>query len=316
MANKVFTGRKMRLLLPGGFAVQEDHETPLASSAFTVRQPITNPAWHSNIAFRKAFRDCANAYILKEIVTGKIARFSIAFEAPAAIAAGWYYWLLGGGSVAASTRTTEDRPVLFGLIEGIEGEDQVGRQYDNIAMNTWSVQINKRRDCLFTIEAFGKATPTEVAVDWPECSNEDPVAAKDCSLSLDGFADLDDLLSINYTESNNLDTSEEAFDAWSGTDITDWQLGDHTAQLNAQFLGTPDAALYAAAEDEDNAFGAMSLVIGPVGDRLTIAAPNMQYRLDDSLIAFVGNKNRTAFSIIGRPSPNNLGVVTTGTYAG
>lgn len=317
MANKVFTGRKMRLLLPGGFAVQEDAETSLDPGVFTKRQPMTNPAFHSNIVFRNQFRDCANAYIMKEMVSGKIARFNIGFESTAEIAAGWYKWLAGSDSGTAIVRTTEDRPVLFGLIEGIEGEDEIAKQYNNLAMNTWSVAITKRRKCIFTVEAFGKATPDVLGeMEWPACDNEDPVAAKDCSLNVNGVADLNDLLEINYTESNNLDTSEEAFDSWDSLDITDWQLGDHTAQLTARFLGTPSAALYQFAEDEDNAFGAMALRMGPVGDRFTINAPNVQYHLDDSLIAFVGNKNRSSFQLIGRPSPDDDGDVTSATYAG
>jgi hypothetical protein len=113
-----------------------------------------------------------------------------------------------------------------------------------------------------------------------------------------------------------LDVSE---DALKFDDITPDELerGDRECSLNVLSLGSPTDAMYEFAEDEDNAFAAAELHLGKPGDRLSIYNPRVQFRLDDKLIEFTGARNKSAFRLIGRPSPDlSSGIVSRADYVG
>jgi hypothetical protein len=74
--------------------------------------------------------------------------------------------------------------------------------------------------------------------------------------------------------------------------------------------------MYAFAAAEDTAFAALVLAIGRPGERLTIYGPNTQFRLEDNLVEFTGTRNKSAFRLIGRPSPDGSNIVTRAEYVG
>ena len=429
--NTSYSNRKLVLAFSSEFMAQAAFDTPIAQADIDARHPMTTPAFHSIIPFREETRDCSGENVIIENITGKIARFTITFDATAKLIAGWFAYLqgvaaaptgtpadetqtiaLGGatggtatfnldneglsgasGSVAttaaltaaqvqaalesaraikpgnvavtgsaggpftvtfqgdlakaniplmtvdddstggsgvtvtagttganklhAITRTTTERPPLFSLIEGFEGETNGTKRYKNLVLNDWTLQANRRGKVTLTVTAFGDPT-AEVLTGYtmPACVTQSPIRTKDIRVSVGGDWITDDLREFNYTESNNIDVSEDAlrFD-----DITPDQLerGDRTASMNILSLGAPTSDMYVFAEDEDDAFAASVIAIGRPGERLTIYNPRVQYRLEDSLVEFVGTRNKSAFRLIGRPSPDLVtGVISRGDYHG
>ncbi len=225
----------------------------------------------------------------------------------------------GANKLQAITQSTAETPALFSIIEGFDGETNGIKKYKNLVLDSWALSINRRGKATLTVVAYGDPTP-EVLTGYsiPVCDNVAPVAAKDVRLYVGAPISsyvTGDLREMTWTESNNIDVSEDAlrFD-----DITPDQLkrGDPTAAFSALILGSPTAALYDFAEDENTAFAPLETAIGRPGERLTIYAPNTQFRIDDGLIEFVGTRNVSAFRLLGRPSPDGSGIVTRGDYHG
>jgi hypothetical protein len=217
------------------------------------------------------------------------------------------------------TRTTSETPVQFSIVEGFDGETNGIKRYKNLVLGDYTVSVNRRGKMSITVVAFGDPTPEILSgYSIPACDNSAPVKAKDTRLYIGSPISAyvtGDLRELTYTESNNIDVSEDAllFD-----DPTPDQLksGDPTANLNALILGSPTSALWAFADAENTAFAPFELALGRPGERLTIFAPNAQFRLDDGLIEFVGGRNVSAFRVIARPSPDGSNIVTRGEYHG
>lgn len=427
MPNTAFSNRKLAVVFSSEFMAQAAFDTPIATADLDARHPQTTPAFHAIVPFREETRDCTGEFITIENITGKIARFTFAFDLTAKLGAGWFAYLqgvaaaptgtpadevqsldLGGatggdyvlafdfeglsgetaaipfdatnaeiqaaleavrpiktgnvvvagtapksvtfqGNLAkanlplitvaddnttggtgvvvtqttpganklhAITRTTTERPPLFSLIEAFDDGSGDVLLYKNLVLNDWTVTANRRGKVTLTVTAFGDPIPTPVTgFSIPACVTQAPVRTKDVRVKIGSDWITDDLREVTYTESNNIDVSEDAlrFD-----DITPDQLerGDRTASINLLSLGSPTSDMYEFAADEDNAFAALELHIGRPGERHTVYAPNTQFRLDDGLIEFVGARNKSAFRLIGRPSPDNSNVVTRGEYHG
>lgn len=430
MPNTSYTNRKLVVAFSPAFMVQSAYGTPIASANLTARHPQNTPAFHGIIPFREETRDCSGEFIIIEKLTGKIARFTFAFDVTAKLAAGWFAYLQGvsaaptgtpadeaqtialggatggtatfdldfeglsgasasvattaaltaaqvqaalesaraikagnvavtgsaggpftvtfqgklakanlplmtvtdsssGGSgvtVSASangankaheiTRSTTTTPPLFSLIEGFDGESGGTKRYKDLVVGEFSINAARRGKVTITVTAYGDPTPEVLSgYSMPACVTQDPILTADCRLLVTSTWITDDLREFAYTESNNIDVSEDAlrFD-----DITPAQLerGDRTASLNALILGAPTSAMYAFAEAENTAFTNFQLAIGQPGERLNIFAPNAQFRLEDNLIEFVGTRNKSAFRLIARPSPDGSNIVTRGEYLG
>lgn len=429
MSNPRYTNRKLVLAMSPDFMVQPAFDSAIATAELNYRHPQTTPAFHGIVPFREETRDCAAQYVILEELTGKIARFTIGFNATAKFLAGWYAYLLGvaaaptgspgnetqtlaiggasggsftltfdfeglsgttsaiafdataatiqaalealrpikagnvavtgsvggpftisfaGGTLAnanlplitrtdsttggtgvtvtagtnganklhAITRSTSEQPPLFSVIEGFEGETNGIKKYKNLVLDSWSVNINRRGKAALTVTAYGDPTPEVLAgYSIPVCENLTPISAKDTRLLIGSEYVTGDLRELTYTESNNIDVSADAlrFD-----DVTPDQLerGDPTASLNAYIIGSPTSDLWEFASDENNAFDSMELALGRPGERLTIYAPNTQFRLEDNLVDFTGSRNLSAFRILGRPSPDPSYIVTRGDYHG
>lgn len=430
LTNTSFSNRKLVLAFSPAFMAQAAFDTPISTANLNARHPMTTPTFHSIIPFREETRDCSGEFITIETLTGKIARFTFAFDVTAKIAAGWFAYLqgvagaptgtpadevqslsIGGGSagdyklafdnegvsgttptaiafnataatiqaalealrpiktgnVAVSgsvggpfavtfggdlakanlplitvvddtttggtgvavtsttngtnktaqiTRSTSEQPVLFSLIEGFEGETNGIKKYKNLVLNSWTFTANRRGKCSITIEAFGDPTPEVLSgYSIPACVTQAPIRTAQCRLKYGSDWISGDIREMTYTESNNIDVSEDAlrFD-----DITPDQLerGDRTATFNVLLLGSPTSAMAVTASNENTAFAAFQFAIGVGGERLNIYTPNAQFRLDDSLVEFVGTRNKSAFRILGRPSPDGSSVVSRGEYLG
>lgn len=429
MSNPQFTNRKLVVAMSPNFMIQAAHDTAIATANLNYRHPQTTPAFHGIIPFREETRSCDSRYVIIEELTGKIARFTIAFNATAKFLAGWYAYLQGvaaaptgtpanesqtlaiGGATAGTftlaldfeglsattsaiafnataatiqtalealrpikagnvtvsgsvggpftisfspgtlananlplltrtdsttggtgvaisagtnganklhliTRTTSEQPVQFSLIEGFDGETNGIKKYKNLVLGDYTFTINRRGKATLTIVAFGDPTPEILSgYSIPACDTTPPVRARDFRALIGSEYITSDLRELTFTESNNIDVSEEAlrFD-----DPTPDQLksGDPTASFNGLFLGSPTSSLYAFAEVENTAFAALALLIGRPGERLSIFAPNTQFRLDDGLVEFVGARNVSAFRLLGRPSPDGSNIVTRGEYHG
>lgn len=217
------------------------------------------------------------------------------------------------------TRTSSETPVQFSLIEGFDGETNGIKRYKNLVLGDYTVSINRRGKMAITVVAFGDPTPEILSgYSIPACDNPAPVRAKDTRLFIGSPISefiTGDLRELTYTESNNIDVSEDAllFDDPTPDQL---QSGDPTASLNALIIGSPTSDLYAFAEDENTAFAPFELALGRPGERYSIHAPNAQFRLDDGLVEFVGNRNVSAFRILARPSPDGSNIVTRGEYHG
>lgn len=428
--NQTFTNRKLVVAFSPDFKVQTAFDAPIAAASLTARHPQTSPAFHAIIPFREETRDCSGEFIIIEKLTGKIARFTFAFDVTAKLSAGWLAYLQGvaaaptgspanetqtislngatggtatfgldfeglagsSGSVATTaaltaaqlqaalesaraikaggvavtgsaggpftveftgrlakadvplltvvdtstggtgitiaagvtgannvqeiTRSTSQRPVLFSLIEGFEGETNGAKRYKNLVAGEWTVTGTRRGKVTITVVAFGDPTP-EILASYvmPACVDQDPIRTADCRVKIGADWITDDLRDFTVTESNNIDVSEDAlrFD-----DITPDRLerGDRSGSISLTALGVPSSALYAFAADENNAFASFQLSLGNAGERLSLFAPRVQFKIDDGLVEFVGTRNRSAFKLTGRPSPDGSGVVTRGQYVG
>src|SRR4051812_19561129 len=109
MANPKFTNRKLVVAYPGEFQVQPAFGSPIADADINKRQPQTAPAFHSNTAFRDTIRDCSARWVIQEILTGKIARFTFAWSATAYVLAGWFAYLQGVAAAATGTPQNEQQ---------------------------------------------------------------------------------------------------------------------------------------------------------------------------------------------------------------
>lgn len=425
--NTSLTNRKLVVAFSPAFMAQAAFDTPIATANLNARHPQTTPAFHAIVPFREETRECTGEYVIIERITGKIARFTFAFDLTAKLAAGWFAYLQGvaaaptgtpadevqtfvwGGATAGSakfaldfeglqgtteaiafdatnaviqaaleairpiksgnvvvtgtttktvtfgghlakanlplltvvddtttggtgvavsagtngankhhaiTRTATQRPPLFSLIETLDYGDNTAKKYKNLVLNDWTVNASRRGKVTLTVTAFGDPTAIPLTgYTVPACVTQSPVRTAECRVKVGSDWITDDLREFSYTESNNLDVSEDAlrFD-----DLTPDQLerGDRTASINILSLGVPTSSMYTFAADEDNAFAALQIAIGDPGERLTVYAPNTQFRLDDGLIEFVGTRNKSAFRLLGRPSPDNSNIVTRGDYDG
>ncbi len=425
MSNESFRNRALVLAFSSAFKTQSAYDAAMPTSDIDARHPMATPVFHSMQAFREQTRDCGGEYIVIEQITGKIAKFTIGFDATAVLMAGWFAYLQGisasptgtpgnekqtldlngatagdyklafdfegvsetsgaipfdatndeiqaiitamrpikannatvtgtdpktiefvndmsnanlplftivddtttGGSgvtIAADddgdnnlhliTRTTDETPVLFSLIEGFEGD--TFKEYKNLVLNDWTVSAPRRGKVSLTITAFGDPDGVPlVGYTAPDCVTQTPLLTRDVRVKVGDDWITSDLRELTFTESNNIDVSEDAlrFD-----DVTPDRLehGDRTASANILSLGAPSSNMYLFAEDEDDAFDELQISFGRPGERLTVYAPNTQFRLDDNLIEFVGNRNKSAFRLLARPSPDDTGVVTRGEYFG
>jgi hypothetical protein len=430
MANPKYTNRKLVVAYPGEFQVQPAFGTPIADGDINKRQAQATPAFHANVAFREELRSCDARFVIQEILTGKIARFTFAWSATAYLAAGWYAYLKGvaaaptgspadesqtlnlhgatsghitlgldfeglsetsvniatsaaltaatiktalenlrpikkgnvnvtgsaggpftitfqnklakanlpmltlvdastggtGVTIASATNgannlhaisaTTSENPALFSLIEGYDGENLTNK-FKDMVLDSWSVNLTRRGRMNLTVTAYGDPIPDVLSgYSMPTCDNPAPIHAKDCRIKIGSAYVGGDMRELTYTESNNIDVSE---DAMSFDDITPDQLqaGDPTASLSALIIGSPTSNLYTFADDApDDAFDTLELDLGVPGERLAIFAPHTQFRLDDGLQEYVGNRNVSAFRLLGRPSPDNSNIFTRGEYTG
>lgn len=426
MSNVSYTNRKLVLAFSSAFKTQEGYDIAMPTADINARHPMATPAFHALQAFREQTKDCGGEFVIIEKITGKIAKFTIGFDATAKLIAGWYALLKGvsaapTGTPADETQTLDlngataltyklrldfeglaettgeiafdatngeiqaaleairpikvnnvtvggtdpktitfvndlakaniplltvvddtttggsgvtlvagangdnklhlitaepaETPVLFSLIEGFEG-DTVAKEYKNLVVNDWTISAPRRGKVTLTITAFGDPDGIPLTdYDMPACVTQTPMLTRDIRVKIGSDWITSDLREMTFTESNNIDVSEDAlrFD-----DVTPDRLerGDRTATLNLLSLGSPTSDMYEFAEDEDDAFAALTMAFGRPGERLTVYGPNTQFRLDDSLIEFVGNRNKSAFRLLGRPSPDNTDVVTRGEYHG
>lgn len=118
MANENFTNRKLAVVYSPAFMVQAAHDTPIATANLTARHPQTTPAFHNRIAFREEIRSCDAAFVIKEELTGKIARFTIGFLGTAKQAAGWLAYLQGVAAAPTGTPANESQSLALGGATG------------------------------------------------------------------------------------------------------------------------------------------------------------------------------------------------------
>jgi hypothetical protein len=222
----------------------------------------------------------------------------------------------GANKLHAISRSSSDFPALFSLIEGFEGEAGGIKLFKDLVLDSYTINLNRRGKAGLTVVAYGPPDGiVQSGFSIPACENVTPLASKDFRLKIGSSYITGDLREFSFTESNNIDVSDEAI-AFDDVTPDQLQAGDPTASFNALILGSPTSDLYVAARDENNAFAAVEMAFGRPGERLTIFGPNSQYRLDDNLTEFVGNRNVSAFRIQGRPSPDGSGIVTRGEYNG
>jgi hypothetical protein len=222
----------------------------------------------------------------------------------------------GANNLMAISRTTSEFPALFSIIEGYDGESLTNK-FKDMVLDSYSINFSRRGKANLTVVAYGDPIPEVLSgYSFPACDNLAPVQAKDSRIKIGSAYVGGDIRELTFTESNNIDVSEDAI---SFDDIGPDQLiaGDPTASFNALIIGSPSSALYTFADaDPDNAFDALELALGVPGERLTIFAPHTQFRLDDGLQEYVGNRNVSAFRLLGRPSPDGSDIVTRGEYVG
>lgn len=223
----------------------------------------------------------------------------------------------GTNKLHAITGMDGEQPVNFSVIEGFDGDTGGVKKYKNLVMGDWTVTATRRGKGSVTIVAFGDPNG-EVLTGFsiPACANQSPIMAGDCRVKIGSDWITGDLRDFTWTESNNIDVSEDAL-KFDDMTVDQLERGDRTASFTSLILGSPTSALYTLAENENTAFAALQLAIGQPGERLTLYGPNTQFRLDDTPVEFVGGRNKSAFRITGRPSPESgTGIVTRGEYMG
>lgn len=430
MSNASYTNRKLNLVFSQDFVIQTAFDEATDPAFLDGRHPQNTPTFHNLIPFREETRDCSGEYVVIERLTGKIARFSFAFDFTPKLAAGWFAYLKGvaaaptgapadevqsialGGATAGDARFSLDfegvtgyggsvttdatltaaevqtaleaargigagnvavtgsaggpfavtfqnelakanLPLLtvddnstggtgvvvtqttaganklhaitgqesealpnFSMIEGFPDDANSAREYKNLVMADWTVNTPSRGKGVLTIVAYGNPDPIVVNdFDWPDCITQAPIRSSDVRMKIGSTWLGSDIREITLTESNNVDVSEDAL-LYDGLTPDQLEHGDRTSSINVLVKGTPAAALYEFAEDADNAFDDTEIHFGRPGERLSWYAPNVQFRLDDNLIEFTGTRNKSAFRLLGRPSPDNTGVVSRADYIG
>lgn len=223
----------------------------------------------------------------------------------------------GANKTQLISRTSSESPALWSAVEGFDGESGGMKRYKNLVTDSWTMNINRRGKANLTVVAYGDPIgETLVGYSTPACDTPSPIHAKDSRFLLETFGyQGGDLRELTITESNNIDVSEEAL-RWDDITPDQLQSGDPTMEINALFVGSPTSDFSEFCEDENNAFDGVTIPLGRPGERFTYLADNVQWRLDDGLTEFVGNRNVSAFRVLGRPSPDVSNVVSRGEYHG
>lgn len=116
MSNNSYSNRKLALVISSAFMAQAGFDIPIASANIDARHPQNTPAFHGIIPFREETRDCTGEFIIIERLTGSIARFTIAFDVTAKLAAGWYAYEKGVAAAPTGTPADETQTLAFGEI--------------------------------------------------------------------------------------------------------------------------------------------------------------------------------------------------------
>lgn len=139
MSNPKFTNRKLVVAHSPDFMVQPAHGVAIATANLNARHPQTTPAFHSVIPFREEQRDCSGMFVIKEELTGKIARFLLGFTGTAKQFAGWFALLQGLAALPTGTPANEQQTIDLGGATG--GEITLGLDFEGLADDTGAFAV-------------------------------------------------------------------------------------------------------------------------------------------------------------------------------
>lgn len=222
----------------------------------------------------------------------------------------------GANKLHLISRMTGEKPPQFCLIEGFAGSSEGAKMFKNLVVGSFDVRAVRKGKLTITVVAYGSAVPIPlVGYTIPECDeSSDPIMVADCRFSFGGTFVADDLQECGYSYNNNIDLSDPT--RFDSIDIKDLEIGDRTSQFTATILGNDTATLLKNILANPNGyFTDARLDCGIPGERVSFIAPNVQWSLNETPIDFIGTKGKSAFAVIGRPSPSS-GVVDRIEYHG
>jgi hypothetical protein len=219
--------------------------------------------------------------------------------------------LIGGGTLAVVittpgttklltiSRTNLSQTPVISAIVGFEGDTTDPRLYQDLAVNSVTINGALRGKVTVTVELVGSAkTIAAVGYVMPTCVNKDPVFTKDCRVKINGVFIASELRDFTYTFSNNVFVGDDPF-PYDDIDVVRLEHGDRTSSFTLNFFGSPGDTNYDLAEDEENA--EVQLLVGAPVNRTTVIAPKTNLRLSDTPITFAGEANRSSYTITGTP---------------
>lgn len=210
----------------------------------------------------------------------------------------------GTNKLVTLSRTSASQTPVISMIVGFDGDSTDARKFQDLAVNTVTINGAVRGKVTVTVELIGSAkTVAAVGYVMPTCVNVDPIYVKDCKVIIDGEYVAEELRDFSYTFSNNIFTGDDPF-PFDDIDVVRLEHGDRTSSFSFTFYGSPGDTVYDLADNESQV--AVSLIIGAPVNRVTVIAPKTCLKLSDTPITFAGEANRSAYAITGTPYFDNL----------
>jgi len=156
ITNTSYSNRKLVVAYPENFNVQSAFDTPIDTAKINKRQPQTQPVFHVRQTNREEIRDCTGEFILKELITDEVARFTLAWDATALFAAGYLAYAFGVAAAPTGTPADEVQTLTsdatggtFTLEFDFEG---IGEETGNLAFDITAADLQTALENLRSIK--------------------------------------------------------------------------------------------------------------------------------------------------------------------
>lgn len=218
----------------------------------------------------------------------------VSSELTAVISAG----TAGANKLHTITRSTSDQPPQTSLIYGFDGDSTNPKKIKNVVVNEITITGAVRGRVSVELDLIATWPFDAGAFVAPACINFTPITTKDCRVLINAAYYAETLREFRFTYSNNIITGDDAF-PFDDIDAIRLEKADRTSSFSFTVLGSDGDTLYDLGETEPEED--VTLHIGPGGDRVSIIAPSTKLIVSDPDTTFVGDANRSAYTIEGTP---------------
>ena len=205
----------------------------------------------------------------------------------------------GSSKVANITRTTNDQTPVFDLVVGFQGDSTSPDQYGPMALDSFTINGQLKGKVTVDLSIVGSSkTIAAIGYVFPPCVDIDPIYTKDCKISINNNFISDQIREFKFTYNNNIFVNDDPY-PYDDIDVVRLEHGDRTSQFSITAYGSKGDTVYGLAESEQ--IVPVSLIVGKPSNRVIYDAPKTSLRLQEDVIGFAGEANRSTMSIIGVP---------------